>query len=66
MHEEYISVEEAAALLGVAKVTMWRLIRRYDLQTFRILGERATFVRRADIEPLRQPIPIARGKDLAA
>lgn len=66
MREEYVSVEEAAALLGVAKVTVWRLIRRYGLQTFRILGERATFVRRADIEPLRQPIPIDKGKVLAA
>jgi excisionase family DNA binding protein len=58
MHEGYISVDEAAQEMGIARATIWKWIKRAGLQTYRFMGERRTYVKRQDLEALRQPIPI--------
>ena len=66
MAEEYISVDEAAAQFAVTRGTMWKWIRRFELPTFRLLGERRTMVKRADVERLREPMPMDDVKKCAA
>lgn len=58
MHKDYISVDEAAQELGIARATVWKWIKRVGLQTYRFMGERRTYVKREDLETLRGPIPI--------
>ena len=64
--KDYASVDQAAEDLGISRATMWGWIRRYEVKTFRIIGERKTFVRRADIAKLREPMPIDQAKKVAA
>ncbi len=66
MSEEYVSVDDAAEQLGVNRGTLWKWIRRYELPTFRFLGERRTMLKRADVERLREPIPLDNTKKAAA
>ena len=66
MENTYISVDDAAADIGVSRATVWKWIKRYEMPTFRFLGERKTFVRRADIDPLKDPIEIDPSKKCAA
>ncbi len=66
MTDGYMSVDEAAEAAGVNRVTMWKWVRRYELPTFRFLGERRTFVRREDVDRLREPVLIGEPKKLAA
>lgn len=66
MSEDYVSVDEAATELTVSRGTLWKWIRRQELPTFRFLGERRTFIRRADVDRLRGPIPVDPAKKVAA
>ncbi len=66
MENTYISVDDAAADIGVSRATVWKWIKRYEMPTFRFLGERKTFVRRADIDRLKEPIEIDPSKKCAA
>jgi excisionase family DNA binding protein len=66
MNEVHISVDDAAKAFDVTKGTVWKWIRRYELPTFRILGDRRTFLLRTDVERLKQPIPMEEAKKLAA
>ncbi|MCL5960452.1 MAG: helix-turn-helix domain-containing protein [Chloroflexi bacterium] len=52
MEGEYITIEEAAALLKRSRPTVWRLIREYNLQTFRHPMDKRAYLRREDIEKL--------------
>ncbi len=48
---ETITLTEAKRLLGVSRGTLWRIIRRYNLQTFDdVLDQRVKLVRFTDIE----------------
>lgn len=45
------TLTEAQKRLGVARATLWRLIRKYDVETFPdVLDSRVKRVRRADID----------------
>lgn len=59
MPQDYMSVDEAAEELEVSRATMWKWIKDRSIPTFRILGDRRTLVKRADLETLKQPIPKA-------
>ena len=50
--KEYLTVDEAAKAIGRSRATIWNLIQRYNLETFRRSMDRRTYVRRADIEQL--------------
>jgi excisionase family DNA binding protein len=64
--DQYISVDEAAEEMGVSRATIWKWIARQEMQTFRFVGDRRTFVRREDIDQIRGPIPIPATKKAAA
>jgi excisionase family DNA binding protein len=64
--QDYLSVDEAAADLGVSRATLYKWIKRNDIGTFRIVGDRRTLVRRADVEKLKEPVPIGEAKKSAA
>lgn len=66
MSQDHLSVDEAATELGVSRATVWKWIRRHDVQTFRALGDRRTLISRADVARLREPIPIDNSKKHAA
>ncbi len=66
MTEGYVSVDQVADEIGVNRVTVWKWVRRYELPTFRFLGERRTFLRREDVDRLRQPVPVEETKKALA
>ena len=54
--EDLISLEEAQALLGVGRATLFNLVKRYDVPRYRIPAQgRRTFLRREDVQRLREP-----------
>ena len=66
MGQDYLSVDEAAAEVGVSRATLYKWIRRNEIGTFRIVGDRRTLIRRTDVEKLKEPIPIGEAKKFAA
>ncbi len=66
MAQEYLSVDEAATELGVSRATLYKWIKRNEIGTFRIVGDRRTLMRRADVEKLKEPVPIGEAKKSAA
>jgi excisionase family DNA binding protein len=66
MNDGYLSVDAAATEMGVNRVTVWKWVRRYELPTFRFLGDRKTYLRRDDVKRLREPIPVGEAKKVAA
>jgi excisionase family DNA binding protein len=64
--QDYLSVDEAAAELGVSRATLYKWIKRNDIGTFRIVGDRRTLMRRTDVEKLKEPIPMGEAKKSAA
>lgn len=58
-HEEYVTVADAAQLLNLGESTVWLLLKRSDIQRYRIPGQgKRTYLRRADLPKLREPIPV--------
>jgi excisionase family DNA binding protein len=66
MSKDYLSVDEAAAELGMSRATLWKWLKRREVGTFRLLGDRRTLLRRVDVERLKEPIPIEEAKKAAA
>jgi hypothetical protein len=57
--EEYIDIAQAARELNLGQSTIWLLLKRSEIQRFRIPGEgKKTFIRRGDLPKLRRPVPI--------
>ena len=64
--EEYLTLQQAADLMGVSRFKLWRLVRDGKLTAHvSERDRREKLVRRADVEALMQPRPIARGKAAA-
>lgn len=60
MTDEYLGLQEAADLMGVSRFTLWRLIRDGQLTAYQSEADkRRKLVRRADVEALREPKPLA-------
>lgn len=55
-HDEYLSPEQAAELLGVHHQTIRGYIRSGKLAALRIAGERAVRIRRASLDRLLEPL----------
>ena len=51
---EYATLEEAAGRIGRSKPTLWRLIRRFNIPTFRRPLDRRVYVKPADVERIRE------------
>lgn len=67
--EDLASVAELADEFDMGESTVWQLVKRYDLDRFRIPGRgKTTYVRRQDFDRARQtPVPIrAEAKKAAA
>lgn len=62
--DEYLTLQEAAELIGVSRFKLWRLVR--DGKLVAHLSERdrrERLVRRGDVEELVKPRPIDLGTD---
>ena len=58
---EYLTLEDAAARIGRSKPTLWRLIKRFDIPTYRRPMDRRAYVKPADVDRIREVfIPRAR------
>lgn len=66
MDDTYISVNDAADELDVSRATMWKWVKRQEMQTYRFMGSRKTFLKRSDLDQLRQPVPIGPAKKATA
>ena len=64
--DTYLTIDEVAAELGRSRPTVWVRLKRYGITTYRRPPDRRTFVRRADLEVLKQapapgpPVPITK------
>ncbi len=61
--EEFLAIEDLTRELHRSRATVWSLIKRNGIQTYRLPPDRRTFVRRADLPTLKQPVP--RGRPVA-
>jgi predicted DNA-binding transcriptional regulator AlpA len=65
--DELLSLEQATALLGVSRATLFNLIKRYNVPRYQIpVQGKRVFFKRADLETLRQPRPADETKKAAA
>lgn len=56
--EEYVTIQQAAELLGVSRFRMARVIKDQQVPVFeRALDKRVKWVRRADVQALLEPRP---------
>jgi excisionase family DNA binding protein len=54
---EYVTVQEAARMLGMARMTFWRRLREGAMLVYRSERDRRVrLVKRADVERMREPI----------
>jgi len=67
MDEEYLPITHAAKRFGVSHQTLWRLVRAGRLSTYQSqTNRRVKLVKRADVEALMVPKPIAAGESWVA
>ena len=59
---EYLTVEEAAQLMGVKPATLYAYVSRGILQSYRQGMKRQRLYRRADVEQLTRMTPSARSE----
>jgi excisionase family DNA binding protein len=66
--DDYLTLQQAADLMRVHRITVWRLVRDGKLHTYQAeMNRRVKLVKRADIEALMTPQPIEghEGKEAA-
>jgi predicted DNA-binding transcriptional regulator AlpA len=57
--KDLVSADEARAILGVSRATLWNLVRRFQIPRYRIpIRGRRVFFSRFDLEKLKQPVRI--------
>ena len=65
--DDFVSLTEAARIMGVSRWTIYRLIKSGRLPTYEYPANRnVTLVKRADLEALMTPRPIEREEGKAA
>ena len=61
MDDEFVTMGEAQAILGVSKFKMWQLVRDGQLTAYQApLDRRQKLIRREDLEALCRPAPLPR------
>lgn len=55
--EEYLTIKEAAEAIGVARATMFKLLKDHDVTRYQVAGSREIRIKREDLEALRKPVP---------
>ena len=64
---EYVTVQEAARMLGMARMTFWRRLQEGTMPVYRSERDRRVkLVRRTDVEALMRPRPIEDGQGKGA
>ncbi len=60
MEDEYLDVDQVGELLGVSKPTVWNLLKRYDLERYRIPSRgKKTLIRKSQLlAAMDRPVPI--------
>ncbi len=58
--EEYLTIKEAAEAIGVARATMFKLLKDHDVTRYQVAGSREIRIKREDLEALRKPVPRTR------
>jgi excisionase family DNA binding protein len=58
MHEEYLTIKDAATRLDIGVSTLWKWLKLHEMQTYRFMGDRKTYIRVGDLEKLRGPVPV--------
>jgi hypothetical protein len=56
--DEWVDLYAAAEELHVTRQTLYRLLDEFNVERFRRAGQRRVVIRRADLERMKQPIPI--------
>lgn len=56
--EEYATIKDVMAELGVSEATAWKLIKAEEIERFRFHGRRETLIKRSELERLQQPISL--------
>jgi DNA-binding MurR/RpiR family transcriptional regulator len=63
----YLTIAEAREQLGVSKMTMLRLMKRFDVETYSDPRDaRVKLIKVGDVKRLMQPIPTAEAGKAAA
>lgn len=61
MPDEYLSLQEAAELMGVSRFKLWRLLKEGKLTAYQSERDRREkLVSRREVEALIRPTPIAK------
>lgn len=67
MEDEFVTMTEAAELLGISKATMWRRVKAGEIEVYESqVDRRRKLIRKSDIKALQSPVHLPRGKELAA
>jgi excisionase family DNA binding protein len=54
--DDFLTLQQAADLMGVHRITVWRIVRDGKLRTYRSqANRRVKLVKRADVEALMRP-----------
>lgn len=72
--EGYLTIKEAMREMGVARATMFKLLKERNITRYEVAGSREVLIRKSDLDELRKPVPrqapprseIPSGKMLAA
>ena len=57
--DDFVTMGQAADILGVSRMTVWRLVRDRKLPAYQSpVNRRVRLVKRADVEALMRPRPI--------
>lgn len=61
----YLTVQQAAELMGIHRITVWRLVRAGKLQTYQSeINRRVKLVKRADLEEMMRSRPLAGDEEM--
>jgi excisionase family DNA binding protein len=64
---DYLTIQEAAELMGVSRWTLWRRIRSGELRAYQAgIDRRTRLVKRADVEELMRPRSVEEDRGKAA
>ena len=65
--DEFVTITEAARIMGVHRITVYRLVKAGTLRTYASpINRRVKLVKRAELERLMTPLPIEGDEGKAA
>ena len=65
--DDYVTIQQAAGIIGASRWTVWRLVKEGRLQTYQLeTNRRVKLVKRSDVEALMTPRPTEDAEGKAA